>query len=480
MTRQTPQQCRSATDKVGVSSGPEVVAVAVIGAGAAGVAAARAAATALGPGGGRVVLIGDRPPGGGARLVTDAGLLRECAERGLDWYATVTHLRSVRTAVDDASREAALRADGVDLVRGHARLLGDGRIEIEAAGAPHAPAVISARRIVLATGDEDRLPAVSGLQDTRYATAATLLSRVELPPTAVIVGGGPHGCELAQALARFGVSVTLVEGAARLLPGDHPEASAQVAAALRADGVRVFTAAQVVKVAPTLDGGAWVGTGSGGDFAAEALILATGRRAAVRGLNLPAAGVLLTGAGWVGVDDRLVTSGPGVLAVGRVTGLLPHGTGDPVMARVAGTNAASRRPTARWTPGTLPRVVRTDPPVAAVGVTVDEARTIPGARVSQAPYRGPGGGPLAGPAGLITLVAGPARSSGWVRRGGVGSPLLGAAIVGPQAGELSAVVALGLHHDATVEDLAAAPLSSRTWAMALQQAASGFPTSGSG
>ena len=456
-------------------SEPTEVAVAVVGGGAAGVGAARAAAAALGADGGRVVLIGDRRPGGGARLAADGGALLECAVRGLDWHAALAHLRTVRAAVEDRCRAAALRADGVDLVTGRARQHGGGRIAVEAAAgaSPHTPPLVRARRIVLATGDEDRLPAVSGLADVRPLTGTTLLGLASLPETMVVLGGGPHGCELAQALARFGVHVTLIEGTDRLLPGEHPDASALVTKALREDGVRVFTGAPALKVAPTLDGGVWVGTGVGGDVAAEALLLATGRRPAVQALDPAAAGVRLTAQGWVGVDDRLVTSAPDVLAVGRVTGLLPHGTSDPVMARVAGTNAvARRRARSRWSASALPRVVRTEPPVASVGASPGTAGDA--ARVGDLPYRGIERG-LGGdrPGGLIRLVAGPARTARW-GRGGAGSALLGAGVVGAQAGEIVGLVALALAAGMSVEHLARVPLSSRTWGAALQQAAAEF------
>ena len=223
--------------------------------------------------------------------MADGGTLLDCAGRGLDWHATLAHLRTVRAVVEDRSREVALRADGVEFVPGRARLAGGGLVTIDSAGAVVAgrvPQRLRAERIVLATGDEPALPEATGFTETRYLTTATVLGLAELPPSMIVLGGGPQGCEFAQAFARFGVQVTLVESADRLLPCEYPDASDLVTRSLRADGVRVFTASPVTTVAPTLDGGAWLGIGPGGDVAAESLFLATGRQAAVRGLDLPA------------------------------------------------------------------------------------------------------------------------------------------------------------------------------------------------
>ena len=477
----------------------EPVAVAVIGAGASGVAAARAAAAltadardavrAKVAGAGRtdeqqarVVLIGDARPGGGARLVADGGALLACAIRGLDWHATLAHLRTVRLTVEDRCRVAALRADGVQFIAGRARLVGDGLVAVEPTGLTEAgrvPVLLRAERIVLATGDEVRLPEITGLTETRYLTASTVLGLAELPPSMIVLGGGPQGCEFAQAFAQFGVQVTLVEAADRLLPSEHPDVSALVTQALRGVGVRVFTSSPAATVAPTLDGGAWLGIGPGGDVAAETLLLATGRKAAVRGVDLPCAGVRMTTSGWVGVDDRLMTTGRGVLAVGRVTGLLPHGASDPVMARVAGANAVVRRPRRRWTSVGLPRVVRTVPEVATVGVGPAQAAAVPGARVGAMPLAGFDRALLGDSQnGLVSLVGGASQ----VPRGPVGLPcrgqaaaaLLGACIVGPQAGELAGLVAVALRAGLTVEQLAEAPVSSRSWSSVLQHAAAGF------
>jgi pyruvate/2-oxoglutarate dehydrogenase complex dihydrolipoamide dehydrogenase (E3) component len=388
---------------------------------------------------------------------------------------------------------AALRADGVQFVAGRARLAGDGLVAVEPTRLTEAgrvPVLLRAERIVLATGDEVRLPEITGLTETRYLTASTVLGLAEPPPSMIVLGGGPQGCEFAQAFAQFGVQVTLVEAADRLLPSEHPDVSALVTQALRGVGVRVFTSSPAATVAPTLDGGAWLGIGPGGDVAAETLLLATGRKAAVRGVDLPCAGVRMTTSGWVCVDDRLMTTGRGVLAVGRVTGLLPHGASDPVMARVVGANAVVRRPRRRWTSVVrrprrrwtsvgLPRVVRTVPEVATVGVGPAQAAAVPGARVGAMPLAGFDRALLGdSPNGLVSLVGGasqvPRGPVGLPGRGQAAAALLGACIVGPQAGELAGLVAVALRAGLTVEQLAEAPVSSRSWSSVLQHAAAGF------
>jgi mercuric reductase len=252
-------------------------------------------------------------------------------------------------------------------------------------------------------------------------------------------------------------------------------------------GVYGFTGTPIyvaIAVAPTLDGGAWVGAAgtTGADVAAEALLLATGHRAAVRGLDLSAAGVRLTPSGWIAVDDTLATTGEGVLAAGRVTGLLPHGATDPVMARVAGGNAVAtgRRPRGRWSADGAPRLVRTEPAVASVGLDPLAAGQVPDVRISALPLRSTDQALLAGRSvGLVTLVAGarrpaPAPRLPLPRRPEPASTLLGAGIIGPHAGELAGLVAMAIRSGLTVDQLADAPLSSRSWAAALQHAAAGF------
>ncbi|MBI4941394.1 MAG: FAD-dependent oxidoreductase, partial [Actinobacteria bacterium] len=246
----------------------------------------------------------------------------------------------------------------------------------------------------------------------------TLLDVTDLPPTVAVVGAGRRGVALAQALARFGVTVTLVDAEERVLPRLDADVSATIETALRKDGVRLLLGSPVVKVAPTLDDGAWVGTEAGSDVAAELLVVAPGRRADLAGLDLPSAGVTVGKAGAVTVDDRLRTSEPTVLAAGPVAGRRP----DLGMARLAGANAVARLRAARWTAEPLVLSVQTHPSVAVVGIGEDEAGRTEGARVHE----------LVGSSGLVRVVV----------SGGRDPRLLGATVVTTGAADAAAVAAL--------------------------------------
>jgi mercuric reductase len=391
--------------------------VVVIGGGPTGAAAAASARAASG-GSARVVLVDDdlrgpRPVAG--RPV--AALLREAAAAGLAWDA----VRQASVGAAAARTRTSRPLDGVEVVLGRARLAGPGTVEVDLPGADAAgePLRLPTRRVVLATGTVAALPDVTGLLDTRYVTPDTVLDLPDLPPSVVVVGAGRRGVALAQALARLGATVTLVESGSQLLPWLDADAAGVVETALRRDGVRLLAGSPVVTVAPTLDGGVWVGTEAGSDVAADLLVVATGRAADVAGLDLPPAGVALDTAGAVRVDERLRTSAPAVLAAGAVTGR----RGDVSMARTAGSNAVARMRLARWTPAVRLTTVPTQPAVAVVGLTEEQAAgRSPGALVHE----------LTGSAGLVRVVVTAGRDA----------RLLGATIVTPGAGDAAAAAAL--------------------------------------
>lgn len=390
--------------------------VVVIGGGPSGVAAAAAARHASG-GTASVVLVDDGPLGPRPVAVRPlAALLRDAADAGLAWAQART---AAAAALGDTAALDAPALDGVRVLTGRASL-GPGRVDVEPADPTADPVRVTARRVVLATGSAPALPEVTGLVDTRYVTPDTLLDLADLPQSVAVVGAGRRGTALAQALARLGATVTLVDGEDRVLARFDPDAAAVVEAALRKDGVRLLLGSPVVKVAPTLDDGAWVGTEAGNDVAAELLVVATGRRADLAGLDLPSAKVSVGRQGWITTDDRLRSSNHDVLAVGPVAGRR-H---DLPMARLAGANAVARLRTARWTPEPLVVSVPTDPPVAAVGVAEPEAVGRPDAAVHE----------LVGPAGLVRLVTTTGRDA----------RILGATAAGDGAADVATAAVLAI------------------------------------
>lgn len=499
-------------------SGELQAAVAVIGAGPAGLAAARAAAAVprarrRGRGGreaadpaDRVILIDAAPAGRGgwnAHLALTA--LTRAAASGADW---VTAYERVRDARRDAvaRHEAALRElaasqpaapDGevpgstaatsrpVAVLAGRARLLGQGRIAVDPLGAWQGAGtqVVVASRIVLATGSVPVPPTTSGLGETEHVTVAnveTLLERDPPPSSAAVLGAGPTGCAVAQALARLGVTVSLVEARPRILPGEDPAGAALVLTALRRDGVRVVMGSPVVTVAPTLDGGAWVGARDG-DVAAEALVLATGNQPATSGLDLAAAGVAVTPSGAVRVDGTTATSGSGVYAAGSVTGRPRHtglaaAMGAAAGARAAGGPGAALAAVGTWSTGGIVRVVLTEPQLAHAGLpgAVDPSDDqVADGTATLAEVSGAGGADVGGAdVGWVRVTVGPAGDGGieaerarpgrrwWpgsrnrgARTGRDDGRLLAATVVGSDAADRIAPLALAIAADVPVSRL---------------------------
>jgi pyruvate/2-oxoglutarate dehydrogenase complex dihydrolipoamide dehydrogenase (E3) component len=507
--------------------------VVVIGAGSAGIAAAEGIAagavteetTGRAPARRcplRVAVVDDAPAGQGGwsgRLALAA--LHEAASRRMSWSQAGAYLREVRADVVTRHEERllALRArlgPRVLVLSGRGRLAGPGRVLVEPRGAASTgPRQLSARRVVLSTGCVPGMPEVTGLLDTAFLTAtdlSVLLDADRPPASAAVLGAGSTGCALAQALARLGVGVTLIDEHPRLLSGEDADAAAVVAAGLERDGVRLLLGSPVVKVAPTLDGGAWLGTAAGVDVAAERLVVAAGWRAATGGLDLPSAGVAVGPAAAITVDSALVTSVPDVLAAGGVVAGEPHAGAALAMGAVAGANAVSRRPTATWSTAAVAALTLTDPEVASVGLTgpgsggpgsggpgpeptgagpTDSAsmpgrRPLPGqGRSRDAAGSGVGVGTvrwsevdravLSGvEEGFVRVVVGCPASAGnrWVGRRTASATVrvLGATVVGSRAGDLVAPLALAIGSGLPASALASTVSADPTWSSALRTA----------
>ncbi|MFZ9506452.1 MAG: FAD-dependent oxidoreductase [Burkholderiaceae bacterium] len=284
-------------------------------------------------------------------------------------------LDRVRATIDRIAPHDSVeryRALGVECIRAEARVLSPWTVDVtpaEGGGGER----LHARHLIIATGAEPVVPDIAGLAPGRALTTQTLWAIRELPNRLLVLGGGPVGCELAQAFQRLGSAVTLVERAGRLLPREEPEASAEVRRSLEADGVRVLTGATLQSVQ---DGSRAHVVGAHGQAVIEfdQLLCALGRRSRVEGVGLDELGLARDADGTLRVDDWMRTSEPGVFACGDVATAdrLTHVAGQ--MAWHAAFNALfgglwplriDRR--------AIPRCVFTDPEVARVGLTRVEA-----------------------------------------------------------------------------------------------------------
>ncbi|MFJ8696469.1 dihydrolipoyl dehydrogenase family protein [Streptomyces roseolilacinus] len=360
-------------------------------------------------------------------------------------------------ATDDWDDKAAVdrfTGKGGRFLRGRARLTGPGRVDVDGR-------VLTTRRgVVLATGSRPQIPPVPGLDEVPYWTNRDAVSAKEAPPSLLVLGGGPIGAELAQAYARFGTAVTVVEAADRLLPSEEPEAAALVADVFRAEGVDVRTGARAVGVRHE-DGTFYLTLDGGAELTARHLLVATGRRAALADLGVEHIG-LDPGTKALDVDGRM-RAADGVWAVGDVTG---HGAFTHV-AMYQGELAArdvlgDPGPDADYR--ALPRVTFTDPEVGSVGLTEHAARergiTVR-TGLAQVPSSTRGWIHKAGNEGLVKLVADADR--------GV---LVGATSAGPTGGEVLYGLQVAVHAEVPLERLRhmmyAYPTFHRTVEQALQ------------
>jgi pyruvate/2-oxoglutarate dehydrogenase complex dihydrolipoamide dehydrogenase (E3) component len=427
----------------------------VIGAGSAGLVAARTARSL-----GASVLLVEQERFGGDCLWTGcvpskalvaagnaaadaraADALGVHAEVRVDGAGVVAGIEAAVRRIEPVDAPEALHAIGVRTATGTAFLTGR-TATADAVTADVAGETVTAGRVVLATGATPVVPAVPGLQALAPDTSATLWAALAahggLPERLAVLGGGPVGCEIAQAMARLGVAVTLISRADRLLTREDPDASALIARALRNDGVDVRLGVRAVSADGDPDQGVLHLTG-GTTAGFDRLLLAVGRRPTTDGLGLGSTSAATRADGSVVVDHTQRTADARVFAAGDVTGP-PYWTH---LAGVTGSNAAANAllGTRRaLDPSTVGRVTFTRPEVAAVGVTSAGSRMT--VRTTQHTH--------------LDRAVTDRATDGFTRlvvdhRGRV----VGATVVGPRAGETLGELALAVRHGLRTRDVTA-------------------------
>jgi pyruvate/2-oxoglutarate dehydrogenase complex dihydrolipoamide dehydrogenase (E3) component len=323
------------------------------------------------------------------------------------------------SAYDDAGQVAWARDKGIEVLRGSGRLTGPRVVAVD--DTPY-----TADHVVIATGADPVIPPIPGLADlpgvwtNRHVTGLTTI-----PPRLIVLGGGATGVEMSQALARMGCGVTVVERAGHLLPREPREIGEAVAAGLSRDGVDVRLGTPVEHGA--LDGGEYVvALGDGTQLRAERLLVAAGRRPRVDSIGLETVGVAADGEG-LAVDARL-SLGPGLWAIGDVTGFSQLTHVGEYQGRVVADNILGRPRTARY--DAVPRVVYCDPQVASVGAT-------------DGPFTSTV--PLSGMARTSTYTRAYDSQPGFLTLVSDGRVVTGGCAVGPEAGEWLQQVTLAVH-----------------------------------
>lgn len=414
-------------------------------------------------------------------------------------------LHAIRQKIyEDADHPDKFRAMGIDIVEGSASFVDPHTIRIDKVRSDGQDAGddpgktgsearrVTGRHIIIAAGSQAFVPPIPGVDNTPYLTNHTLFDLNELPASMVIVGGGPIGSEMAQAFQRLGTRVSVVDMGDRILPKDPPEMTDILRKRMEQDGVDFHLGVSVdsvegddrkVKISirarngfgkdgPGKNGSREAGSdangsvpsatakdGSGAEgheenssgggeggrkvLEAEKLLLATGRRVQLDGLNLEAAGVAYTRQG-ITVDERCRTSKKHIYAIGDVAGRFQFTHMSEHMAKVAATNALLKVPM-KMDSKHVPWVTYTDPEVAHVGASrTDLEQKDIGFEVYRFPYS------------MIDRAVMDEESDGWiyVYAKKLTGRILGADIAGAHAGELISQYALAMRNGISLKKMA--------------------------
>ncbi len=347
----------------------------------------------------------------------------------IDFPAVMARVRAVRASLsphDSAQRFTEL---GVDVFLGTARFAGSEIVEVNGTR-------LRFKHAVLATGARAAWPDVAGLREVGFLTNETIFNLTALPPRLAIIGGGPIGCEMAQAFQRLGASVTLFHRKRQLLDREDPDAAAVLQEQFKSEGIQFVLESNVSRVESGSEGKVITFTNGSvrGRAVVDEILVSAGRVPNVEGLNLEAAGVAVNAMGGVQVDDFLRTTNPRIYGAGDVCLKWKFTHAADFAARVVIQNAlfhGRKRSSAL----TMPWATYTDPEIAHVGISAQEANQR-GLAIDTyfQPFDGVDRAATAGNVeGFVKIH---------VRKGS--DEILGATIVGAHAGELISEVSVAM------------------------------------
>jgi pyruvate/2-oxoglutarate dehydrogenase complex dihydrolipoamide dehydrogenase (E3) component len=251
-----------------------------------------------------------------------------------DFATVMKRMRRIRAGISKHDSAQRFRSLGVDVFLGDARFTGPDTVTVSGR-------TLRFKHAVIATGTRPAVPPIDGLAEAGYVTNETIFFLTELPRRLIVIGAGPIGCELAQAFARLGSQVTLVEAEKQILPREDADAARCVESALRGDGVRIVCGGKASRVCAR---GAEKTVhlecdGQTHEVAADAILVAVGRKPNVEDLGLEMAGVQHHPRKGVVVNDRLQTTNPRVYAAGDVCSAYKFTHAADAMARIVIQNA---------------------------------------------------------------------------------------------------------------------------------------------
>ncbi|MGH3509448.1 MAG: dihydrolipoyl dehydrogenase family protein [Nocardioidaceae bacterium] len=369
-----------------------------------------------------------------------------------DWEPVAARIRDEATDDwDDRVAVERLERAGVRFVRGHARLTGPRTVEVGG------ESIRATRGVLLNTGTEPAVPPIDGLADTACWTNRDAIRVTELPASLAVIGGGAIAVELSQVFARFGVRVTVLEGADRLLPPEEPEVGDLLAEVFAREGIAVRTGVRVTSVSH--DGQLFTVSTDGGTVRAERLLVAAGRHPNLSDIGLDTVG-LDPSARALDTDERM-RAGEGLWAIGDITGKGAFTHMSMYQSAVAVRDILGEQgPAADYR--AVPRVTFTDPEVGSVGMSERQARGA-GLRIRT---------------GFTPLAS---STRGWIHKAGNDGfiklvedadrgVLVGATSVGPTGGEVLSMLATAVHAEVPTDTLLAMPYAYPTFHRAVEAA----------